>query len=253
MKNKNLPESAQENADAAEVHRLLLLASIPPECSATGKSYPQGFQVIVDEIGVCKAFSLISRAPTRYDKGTKRVILNIPKPKLNIQIVERLGPDFALKVASKFGGQAIYVPKRSESDDLLVKELGEHDAKSLVLRLGGKTLDIPEPLKPSHYLVKILGRNDALKLAYKLGGGRSHSVNCMPVGYLEFRNEGIIRDTLLGLPIKETARLYNIGERHIRDLMRETPQDVKDDILSRTHWTACELEINCLQAKPNKD
>lgn len=184
-----------------------------------------------------KLILLIRNLPTWYDPKAKtdRIILYVPIPKLSRQILEkqwsgRDAREIALKIAAKFGGQTIYVPTRSEPNDLLKKELGEEDAKSLVLRLGGQTLAIPEPLDPNCETVKILGKDDALKLAAAFPGETLNPEKCMPSNYLSFRNQAIIRMVLEGTHIKIVAGMFDLDRKTIENIMRDIPEDEKSSM-----------------------
>lgn len=81
-------------------------------------------------------------------------------------------------------------------------------------------------LKPDHSLVSILGMADAEKLCRHFGGEILHLGNCTDL-YRAFRDAAIVRVVREGVPVKMAAEWFNVSERHVRNKLREKPQEAR--------------------------
>lgn len=95
------------------------------------------------------------------------------------------------------------------------------DAKS-----GHVILYVPtvQRLGPDHELVRILGWQDAMKLARFFGGEILRPASCAGI-YRSFRDENIMRIAREGTPVAMIAEWFGVSERHIKNLLRENPQE----------------------------
>lgn len=82
-------------------------------------------------------------------------------------------------------------------------------------------------LTPDHRLVQILGWHDAAKLCQAFGGEILQPANCAQL-YRSFRDKSIYRlVTEQGLKLSEVAEMFNMTERHVRNVLREISQQEK--------------------------
>lgn len=79
-------------------------------------------------------------------------------------------------------------------------------------------------LSPDHELVRILGWQDAMKLARFFGGEILRPASCAGI-YRSFRDENIMRIALEGTPVAIVADWFGVSERHVKNLLRENPQE----------------------------
>lgn len=76
-------------------------------------------------------------------------------------------------------------------------------------------------LTPDHRLVQILGWRDAVKLCQAFGGEILQPANCAQL-YRAFRDRSIYRlVTQDGMKLSEVAELFEMTERHVRNVLRE--------------------------------
>ena len=79
-------------------------------------------------------------------------------------------------------------------------------------------------LKPDHRLVQIIGWCDAVKLCQAFGGEILQPANCAQL-YRVFRDLSIYRMVAHdGMTLAEVAELFEMTERHVRNVMREISQ-----------------------------
>lgn len=82
-------------------------------------------------------------------------------------------------------------------------------------------------LTPNHRLVQILGWRDAVKLCQAFGGEILQPANCAQL-YRAFRDRSIHRlVTAEGMKLAEVAELFDMTERHVRNILREISQQEK--------------------------
>lgn len=84
-------------------------------------------------------------------------------------------------------------------------------------------LYVPKRLPPDHELVRILGWNDARRLADAFGGEILQPASCAEI-YRRFRDDTILRMVREGMKPAAVAALLEVSERHVRNLVREKPQ-----------------------------
>lgn len=84
-------------------------------------------------------------------------------------------------------------------------------------------LYVPKSLKPDDQLVRILGYREAARLVDAFGGEILQPANCAEV-YRRFRDASIVRLAGGGASVGELAELMQVSERHVRNLLREIPQ-----------------------------
>ena len=86
-------------------------------------------------------------------------------------------------------------------------------------------LYVPKTLKPNHPLVHLLGWHDALALTKAFGGEIMQPASCSDV-YRKFRDDSIVRLVLCdGMKPAEVAEMMGVSDRHVRNLLREKPQE----------------------------
>ena len=85
-------------------------------------------------------------------------------------------------------------------------------------------LYVPKSLKPSHPLVRLLGWHDAQRLVDAFGGEILQPASCADV-YRSFRDASIIRMAGEGMKPQAIAELLEVSDRHVRNLLRENPQE----------------------------
>lgn len=83
---------------------------------------------------------------------------------------------------------------------------------------------VPKTITTQHNLVRILGWNDAAKLVTQFGGEVMQPGNCSEV-YRGFRDRSIIRLHAEGMAKIDLVALFDVSERHVRNLIREKPQE----------------------------
>lgn len=82
---------------------------------------------------------------------------------------------------------------------------------------------VPKALKPDHILVRLLGWRDAKRLVEAFGGEILQPANCSEI-YRQFRDKSIVRMARDGMRPGDIASLVGVSERHVRNLLRENPQ-----------------------------
>lgn len=85
-------------------------------------------------------------------------------------------------------------------------------------------LYVPKTLKPDHRLIQILGWVTANKLVKAFGGEILQPGNCREI-YGRFRDTSIMRMISEGAKTSDVAELMGVSERHVRNLLREKPQE----------------------------
>ena len=121
-----------------------------------------------------------------------------------------------------------------------VREIAEVIGRDAALRLIGKLptcyagkdgkkstrviMYVPKRLQPDHPLVDILGWNTALRLVRTFGGEILYPANCRSI-YAKFRDEAILKMLDAGARPSMVADIMGLSERHVRNLMREMPQE----------------------------
>lgn len=83
---------------------------------------------------------------------------------------------------------------------------------------------VPKRLPPDHQLVRILGWNTANKLVRHFGGEILYPANCRGI-YAKYRDDAILRMLQDGARASMVAELMGLSERHVRNLLREKPQE----------------------------
>lgn len=84
-------------------------------------------------------------------------------------------------------------------------------------------LYVPKRLPPDHELVRILGWQDAKRLVDAFGGEILQPASCADV-YRQFRDRSALRMVAEGMKPAAVASLLEVSERHVRNLLRENPQ-----------------------------
>lgn len=84
-------------------------------------------------------------------------------------------------------------------------------------------LYVPKVLKPDHQLVQLLGWHDARRLVDAFGGEILQPGSCADV-YRQFLNRSIVRMAHEGMKPAAIAELLSVSDRHVRNLLRENPQ-----------------------------
>lgn len=84
-------------------------------------------------------------------------------------------------------------------------------------------LYVPKVLKLDNVLVRLLGWVDARKLVDAFGGEILQPAGCAEV-YRRFRDQSIIRMAGEGIKPATIAELMDVSDRHVRNLLREIPQ-----------------------------
>lgn len=121
-----------------------------------------------------------------------------------------------------------------------VREIAEVIGREATLRLIGQLptcyagndgkkstrviMYVPKTLKPDHQLVHILGWHTAHRLVRHFGGEILYPANCRAV-YAKFRDEAILKMLDAGARPAMVAELMGLSERHVRNLLREKPQE----------------------------
>jgi hypothetical protein len=83
---------------------------------------------------------------------------------------------------------------------------------------------VPKRLDLDHQLVRILGYVNAQKLVDAFGGEIMCPATCASI-YKPFRDEHIVRVIQEGVPVNMAADWFQVSERHIKNLLREIPQE----------------------------
>lgn len=83
---------------------------------------------------------------------------------------------------------------------------------------------VPKRLDMDHQLVRIMGWADAQKLVNAFGGEILCPATCTSV-YRPFRDENIVRIIQEGAPVPMVAAWFSVSERHVKNLIREIPQE----------------------------
>lgn len=97
------------------------------------------------------------------------------------------------------------------------------DKRRLTATATHVILYVPKSLKPDHELVRILGWHDATRLVDAFGGEILQPASCADV-YRRFRDASILRMVREGMKPAAVAALLEVSERHVRNLLREKPQ-----------------------------
>lgn len=84
-------------------------------------------------------------------------------------------------------------------------------------------LYVPKSLKPDHQLVQLLGWHDAQRMVDAFGGEILQPGSCADV-YRKFLNRSIVRMGHEGAKPADIAELLSVSDRHVRNLLRENPQ-----------------------------
>lgn len=84
-------------------------------------------------------------------------------------------------------------------------------------------LYVPKVLKPDHPLVQVLGWADARRMVDAFGGEILQPAICAEV-YRRFRDQSIVRMAGEGMKPAAIAELMEVSDRHVRNLLRENPQ-----------------------------
>lgn len=84
-------------------------------------------------------------------------------------------------------------------------------------------LYVPKRIKPDDLLVRILGWRDAMRLVGAFGGEILQPASCADV-YRGFRDRTIERLAADGMKPAAIAALLEVSDRHVRNLLREIPQ-----------------------------
>lgn len=83
-------------------------------------------------------------------------------------------------------------------------------------------LYVPKVLKADHMLARILGWADAQKMVREFGGIILQPASCACV-YRDFRDDGIVRIVMDGVPVSMVAEWFEVSERHVKNLVRDLP------------------------------
>jgi hypothetical protein len=83
---------------------------------------------------------------------------------------------------------------------------------------------VPKRVEPGHRLVQILGHDTARRLVHHFGGEVLYPANCADV-YRRFRDSEALRMVRDGMPAKAVADVLGVSDRHVRNLLREIPQE----------------------------
>jgi hypothetical protein len=83
---------------------------------------------------------------------------------------------------------------------------------------------VPKQVSTSHNLVKILGWKDANRLVMHFGGEILYPPNCSAI-YRQYRDASIIRLHSEGMAKADIITLMQVSERHVRNLIKEKPQE----------------------------
>ncbi|QMP19222.1 hypothetical protein [Pseudomonas phage Persinger] len=83
---------------------------------------------------------------------------------------------------------------------------------------------VPKRLKPDDSLVRILGWHDAKRLVDAFGGEILQPASCAEI-YRRFRDQSAIRMAREGMKPDAIAELLGVSDRHVRNLLREIPQE----------------------------
>lgn len=86
------------------------------------------------------------------------------------------------------------------------------------------SLYVPKCLPPDHKLVRLLGWHDANKVAREFGGEILQLSPC-PEVYRRFRDASIVRLASQGIGAATLAEWFEVSDRHVRNLLREKPQE----------------------------
>lgn len=89
---------------------------------------------------------------------------------------------------------------------------------------GQPMLYIPKTLRADHPLVELMGFQDAHKLVKAFGGEILQPASCQDV-YRTFRDKSIIALLMAGLRPRTIADLFDVSDRHVRNLAREISQE----------------------------
>jgi hypothetical protein len=125
-----------------------------------------------------------------------------------------------------------YMARRDMRLPRTAQELADVIGRDAALRLIGQLprcspnghsevvmLYVPKELRPDHRLVKLIGWDRALALVQAFGGEVLLPANCAAL-YRGFRDRSILRLHGQGLPIALLVEWFDVGERHIRNLVR---------------------------------
>lgn len=105
-------------------------------------------------------------------------------------------------------------------------------------------LYVPKAIQPTHQLVQLIGWHDAQRLVKAFGGEILKPATCSDV-YRRFRDASIIRLAAEGMKTAAIAEWMEVSERHVRNLLREKPQEE----LSAANDNTSREPISHLQAR----
>jgi len=89
---------------------------------------------------------------------------------------------------------------------------------------GQVILYVPKTLRHDHPLVGVLGFDDAHKLVRAFGGEILQPASCKDI-YREYRDRSIKSMLITGARAGHIADLFEVSERHVRNIAREIPQE----------------------------
>lgn len=84
-------------------------------------------------------------------------------------------------------------------------------------------LYVPKQLRPGHPLVQLMGWKDAASLVDAFGGEILQPGSCADV-YRQFLNRSIVRMAGEGMKPAAIAELLSVSDRHVRNQLKENPQ-----------------------------
>lgn len=85
-------------------------------------------------------------------------------------------------------------------------------------------LYVPKTMRADHPLVRMMGFHDAERLRQAFGGEILQPATCADL-YRPFRDAGIRRLADEGVPIRMIAQWFDVGERTVKNLLQEIPQE----------------------------
>jgi hypothetical protein len=92
---------------------------------------------------------------------------------------------------------------------------------------GQVILYVPKVLKVDHPLVQLLGWKTASRLVQVFGGEILQPAHCADL-YRDFRDRSIMRLLIEGHRPAILAEWFGVCDRHVRNLAREIPQEVRE-------------------------
>lgn len=85
-------------------------------------------------------------------------------------------------------------------------------------------LYVPKAIRPDHPLVQMIGWHDARRLVKAFGGEILKPATCSDV-YRRFRDASIVHLAADGVKTPTIADWMQVSERHVRNVLREKPQE----------------------------